>query len=278
MTEVLESSRDVRRSVSLKLDSPELASTYEEVSVRQFNHGKILIATLQLKPGERVLDIGCGTGRLGDYVADLVAPNGEVIGVDPLPLRIEIAAKKNPLFKASVGSAEDLSQFPDASFDAVYLNSVFHWVADKPTALREVLRVLKPGGRFAVNSADADRAHQSASLVRDAVLEEGLNQAAAASGFGTNYRVSARELSSLLTHAGFVDVQVKQHTFVDQVRDVDDLIAWSKSSSFGNFLSDLEPAQQTGVRARLADKLEARRGARGIELERYLVFANAKKP
>ena len=53
------------------LDSAELAATYDLVSVRQFNHGKILIAELGLKSGERVLDIGCGTGRLGAYVADL---------------------------------------------------------------------------------------------------------------------------------------------------------------------------------------------------------------
>jgi len=266
------------RPVSLSLDSPELASTYEEVSVRQFNHGKVLIAELGVSSGERVLDIGCGTGRLGDYVANLVAPSGEVIGIDPLPLRIDIAARKNPLFKASVGRAEDLSQFADASFDVVYLNSVFHWVSDKPRSLKEIFRVLKPGGRVGVNSADQERAHQSAALVRAVVLEEGLNDAAAASAFGTNHRVSGSELGSLLGDAGFQDVKVEPHTFVDHVRDVDDLIAWSTSSSFGNFLSDLSDAERTRVRARLADKLEERRGPEGIVLERYLVFATAKKP
>jgi len=266
------------RNVSLSLDSPELASTYEQVSVRQFNHGKVLIASLRIQPGERVLDIGCGTGRLGDYVANIVAPGGQVVGVDPLPLRIDIAAKKNPLFKAQVGRAEDLTAFADASFDVVYLNSVFHWVPDKPKALREVLRVLKPGGRFGVNSADEDRPHQSASLVREAVREEGLTESAAASGFGTNYRVSKNELASLLKESGFVDAKLDAHTFVDDVRDVDDLIAWSTSSSFGNFLSDLDEPERARVRTRLAQKLDALRGPKGIQLERYLVFATARKP
>ena len=267
-----------QRPISLNLDSPELAATYDEVSVRQFNHGKILIAELALKPGERVLDIGCGTGRLGAYVADQVAPNGEVLGVDPLPLRIELAAAKNARFKASVGRAEDLSAFADASFDAAYANSVFHWVADKPKALREALRVLKKGGRFGVNSANADQLHQSATLVRDAVLEEGLHKADAASGLGINYRVNAAELERLLQEAGFADVRVTPHTFVDNVSGVDDLFAWSKSSSFGNFLSDLEPAQLAGVRERLSRKLEALRTPSGIKLERHLVFATARKP
>jgi arsenite methyltransferase len=195
-----------------------------------------------------------------------------------LPLRIELAARKNTRFKASVGRAEDLSAFADASFDAAYANSVFHWVADKPQALREAWRVLKPGGRFAVNSANADRLHQSAALVREAVLEEGLEQVDAADAGGTNYRVNAAQLERLLTTAGFEDVRVTPHTFVDEVRDAQDLFAWSKSSSFGNFLSDLEPAQLARVRERLSRKLEALRTPSGILLERYLVFATARRP
>jgi len=267
-----------RPNVSLELDSPELASTYDVVSVRQYDHGKILIEALAPKGGERVLDIGCGTGRLGEYVAGLVGPRGEVVGIDPLPLRIELAARKNPRFKAQVGRAEDLSAFGDATFDVLYANSVFHWVADKPKALKEALRVLKPGGRIGVNSADRDRAHQSAGLVREAVLEEGLSDVAAASGFGTNFRVTGPELKSLLAQAGFEATVVTPHTFVDELTGVDDLITWSTSSSFGNFLSDLDAGQRARVRDRLARKLEAHRTSGGLRLERYLVFATGRKP
>jgi len=264
--------------VSLDLDSPELATTYDLVSTRQFNHGKVLIEALHPARGERVLDVGCGTGRLGDHVASLVAPDGEVVGVDPLPLRVELAARKNPRFKALVGRAEDLSGFADGSFDVVYANSVFHWVADKHKALREVLRVLKPGGRIGVNSADGERPHQSAHLVREAVLEEGLSDVAAANGFGTNFRVTGPELERLLRDAGFEAILVSPHTFVDELAGVDDLIAWSTSSSFGNFLSDLNGEQRGRVRDRLAGKLETRRTKDGLRLERYLVFATARKP
>ncbi|MDB4972203.1 MAG: Ubiquinone/menaquinone biosynthesis C-methyltransferase UbiE [Myxococcaceae bacterium] len=266
------------RSVSLELDSPELAATYDRVSTRQFDHGKVLIAALAAKPGSKVLDVGCGTGRLGDYVANLLGPDSQVHGVDPLPLRIEIAARKNRRFSATVGRAEDLSQFAEAEFDALYANSVLHWVEDKPRALREFFRVLKPGGRIALNSADAERAHQSATLVREAVLEEGLNEAAAASGFGTNHRITRAQLGTLLHAAGFIEVEVEPQRFVDEVSDVDDLIAWSTSSSFGNFLSDLDAAQRARVRARLAHKLEALRSGAALKLERYLVFATATKP
>ena len=265
-------------NVSLGLDSEELASTYERVGTRQFEHGKVLIAALAPKRGERVLDIGCGTGRLGDYVASLVVPGGKVTGIDPLPLRIDIAARKNPAFEASVGRAEDLSPFADRSFDVAYMNSVFHWVEDKARALAEVRRVLKAGGRFGVNSADAERPHQSAALVREAALEEGLSHTKVANALGTNYRVGKDTLGQLLQAAGFGDIAVDRHTFVDTLTGVDDLFAWSQSSSFGNFLSDLTPGERERVRARLATKLEAFRKPEGIQLERYLVFARALSP
>lgn len=261
--------------ISLELDSLELAYSYERLGRRQFNHGKLLIESLHVKPGERVLDIGCGTGLLAAHVAGLVAPDGEVIGVDPLPFRVEIAVPKHPLFRARVGRAEDLSSFADASFDVVYLNSVLHWLRDKASALREAARVLKPGGRIGVNSADADHAHQSGVLVRECLLEEGLSDAALASAHGNRYRVNARELSELLRAAGFSAVQVRAHTFVDQISGADEVFAWSRSSSFGNFLSKLTSAELEAVRHRLAHKLEKLRTDTGIQLERYLVFATA---
>jgi len=278
MTIPVTAPRHHSRAVSLDLDSPELAATYDKVSVRQFNHGKVLVGSLRVKPGERVLDVGCGTGRLGEYVAGLVAPHGEVVGLDPLPLRIELAARKSSRFSARVGRAEDLSALEDQSFDVAYLNSVFHWVEDKPRALREVLRVLKRGGRVGVNSADADRSHQGAALVREAVLEEGLTHSASVSAPASHYRVNAQQLLRLLADAGFCDVQVNAHTFVDDVAGADDLFAWSSSSSFGNFLSDLSTQERSRVRERLARKLEALRSPdHGIRLERYLVFATARK-
>jgi len=268
---------ETRPQISLELDSRELALTYDLVSDRQFEHGKVLVAALRLKPGERVLDVGCGTGRLGAYVAEQVAPHGQVYALDPLPLRVELATGRHEGLYASVGRGEDLSAFASDSFDAAYLNSVLHWIDDKALALAEVARVLRPGGRLAVNSADADRPHQSGQLIREALRELGMHAAARLSALGTRYRVNARALSRLLRDAGFVNSQVQAHTFVDAIRDVDDVFAWSQSSSFGNFLSALSVAERARVRDHLARKLERMRDHGQVELERYLVFASAQK-
>ncbi|PWB83446.1 MAG: methyltransferase [Methylocystaceae bacterium] len=267
-----------RPSISHSQDTPELAATYEEKSGYQFEHGKVLIAALGLKRGDAVLDIGSGTGRLAGHVAEIVGPRGKVVGIDPLPLRVEIANAKNIAnFEAHVGRAEDLSQFADESFDAVYLNSVFHWVEDKPRALAEIKRALKPAGRLGLNSADPKKRHESAVLSREALEDLGVDSAHGVAA--PILAVDPDELRALLAAAGFGEIEAVEHVFVDLHEDVDGLIAWSNSSSFGNnAIVRLSDEDRARWRAAFAEKLEAKRTPDGYRLERYLTFATATKP
>src|SRR3974390_3377552 len=81
-------------AISWGRDSPELAAAYDEVGIRQFEQGKLLISSLNIAKGESVLDIGAGTGRLAAYVAGIVGPFGRTVAIDPLPPRIAIAKTK----------------------------------------------------------------------------------------------------------------------------------------------------------------------------------------
>jgi arsenite methyltransferase len=256
-------------------DTPQLAATYEKVSVhQQFEDGKQLIAAVGISGGEHVLDIGAGTGRLAAYVEQIVGPSGWVVAIDPLPLRIEIAqSRATSNFQARVGRAEDLSEFADASFHVVYLNSVFHWVEDKRRALDEIFRVLKADGRLGLTCQDADHPHEALHFLQCAMTEDGVERALYAPG------LSGHELEALVTGAGFVGYKRELRTFVSFYRDADALLGSISSSSFGNSLVNVSRAGRARIRDALDRLLEPRRMAhKGIRLKRYVAFATGRKP
>ncbi|HEY4159587.1 MAG TPA: methyltransferase domain-containing protein, partial [Polyangiaceae bacterium] len=78
-------------TTSFEHDSRNLAQTYDRVSDLQLEGGKRLVERLGLQEGARVLDVGCGTGRLTHWLAERVGTNGAVIGIDPLEERIQLA-------------------------------------------------------------------------------------------------------------------------------------------------------------------------------------------
>ena len=115
----------------------------------------MLADDLQLRPGDRVLDVGCGPGRLAVVFAERVGPTGSVDGIDAAVEMINRASsqarKRGSAASFQVAFAQDLP-FPDASFDAVACTLALHHVAedDQRTAVEEMYRVLKPTGRLLI--------------------------------------------------------------------------------------------------------------------------------
>ena len=116
---------------------------------------------LALDDGERLLDVGCGTGQLL-LMASETHPASQMVGVDPDPRALLIArrraARLGRQLEFVMAGGEQLP-FPDGSFDVVSSTLAFHHIPVelKPQALREIRRVLKEGGRFLL--ADFGRAH-----------------------------------------------------------------------------------------------------------------------
>jgi ubiquinone/menaquinone biosynthesis C-methylase UbiE len=112
----------------------------------------VLLEQATLRPGDRVLDVGCGTGTLAVLVKRLY-PSVDVVGLDPDARALERARRKAKRAGVSVtfdqGFADALG-YPDATFDRVFSSMMFHHLREetKDAALLEARRVLKPGGRL----------------------------------------------------------------------------------------------------------------------------------
>jgi trans-aconitate 2-methyltransferase len=108
-----------------------------------WEYGKGLIELLAPQAGERVLDVGCGTGQL---TAEIARAGAEVLGIDNSPAMIEQAHGNFPGLRFEV--ADVTGMLYRGEFDAVFSNAVLHWVREADAAVGAIARALKSGGRF----------------------------------------------------------------------------------------------------------------------------------
>jgi ubiquinone/menaquinone biosynthesis C-methylase UbiE len=157
-----------------------------------------LAAAAGIRPGDRVLDVGCGTGYFVHMLAEIVGPQGSVVGVDAAPEMVAYAASRsrsaaNVSFE--VGSAAALGM-PDATFDAVVSSLTMHHLAaaDQLPAVREMRRVLKLGGRLLIAEFQAPHGHGWRMLLGPTGLE------------GMAHAVP--HIEAQVAEAGFKEIQV----------------------------------------------------------------------
>jgi ubiquinone/menaquinone biosynthesis C-methylase UbiE len=128
-------------------DSP--ASIYETQLVQAIFEplARILIERARPKPGERLLDAACGTGIVARLVAPIVGPSGRTVGLDYDPIMIEMARRLAPEIEWRQGDLQNLP-FPDGFYDLVICQQGLQYRPDAGAGLRQIHRVLRPGGRM----------------------------------------------------------------------------------------------------------------------------------
>lgn len=118
-------------------------SLYDEKHSFVWQRGADLLPLLDPKPGERILDLGCGTGHLSDRIAQSGAI---VLGIDSSPQMIAQARECYPQLNFEVVDGEHLPYY--AEFDAVFSNAALHWMTQPERVIEGLWRSIKPGGRF----------------------------------------------------------------------------------------------------------------------------------
>jgi ubiquinone/menaquinone biosynthesis C-methylase UbiE len=179
----------------------------------------ILVEAGGIGRDQRVLDVACGTGIVARVVADRLAGTGQITGLDLDPSMIKVARRLRPDLDWQVGDATRMS-FPDASFDVVLSQAGLMFFPDPVRALREMHRVLRPGGRLAVQVWGASRGYE----VTAAVLEDVAGKEVAEIFRAPFSMARPSCVPGLLTKAGFDSPELKTHEEPARFASVEDFL------------------------------------------------------
>lgn len=174
------------------------AALYDGRFTFVWEYGGGLLDLLDPQPGERILDLGCGTGHLTRAIADHGA---EAVGVDLSAEMIEQARRHYPDLSFAVADATHLTT--DVPFDAVFSNAVLHWVSDPAAAIASIAAVLRVGGRLVAEFGGRGNVDTLVQATTDAIRAAGHDP-----GPNPWYFPSIGEYATLLEQHGLEPVQM----------------------------------------------------------------------
>lgn len=217
---------------------------------------RALVGAAALHEGDRVLDVGAGTGAVSRAAIDRLGSARAVVALDPSPSML-MAAGRGGVVHLACGALPDLP-FADASFDAVFSAFVLTHVDDADAAAREFRRVLRPGGRVALSAwgpSDDDYTRTWAAVVEEFADRAVLTEAAGRVLPGEPRFSRPDGLAGLLESAGFDAVRTGTRTF-NFALNLDQMVSSREVCATGRALRALlSDAEWGACRARVRDVL-----------------------
>ena len=222
---------------------------YDTISDMQLGWGRAVLERLELTGDERVLDAGCGTGKVTALIAERV-PRGHVIGIDGSPSMVEGArsrARPNTTFIVS-----DLLELQfDEPVDVVFSNATFHWIHDHDRLFRRLHDALRPGGRLEVQFGGKGNV---------AALEEAVDRVSGMPPFAEHlaevprpwHFPSAEATAAALEEAGFVEARC----WIDHMTESFDEARDLRACGVGHHLDLLPEALHDGFVDAVVDEME----------------------
>src|SRR5215204_6128812 len=205
--------------------------------------GAGVVELLAPRPGERIVDLGCGTGGLA---AQIAAAGAEVIGIDSSEAMIVRARDSYPALRFEVAKGEDFAI--EGPVDAVFSSAALHWMSPPEAVAASVARALRPGGRFVAEMGGKGNIATIIDAIYQALDDEGIPRERVRNPW---YFPSIGEYASLLERAGF---EVALVQLFDRPTPLDDcpngIADWLRM--FGsNFLAAVPPSRRTHFQERV---------------------------
>jgi SAM-dependent methyltransferase len=244
-----------------------------------------LLEAAELQPGQRVLELACGAGRVGLQAASRVGPDGSVLCSDFSQAMVDAVAERvERLGLPNVGTrlldAQQL-ELPDDDFDRILCRFGYMLMADPQKALRESARVLRPGGRLALAVWGAAEKNPWLSLIIDALIDQ-LNAPPLEPGTPGPFSLCDRDrLRALVEGAGLVDVEIEA---IETEQAYASLDGWWEeilevSGPLAAMLKAMPDGDREAIRARAMADGERFVGDDGsVAFPAAIVGARARKP
>ncbi|MBZ0294607.1 MAG: class I SAM-dependent methyltransferase [Anaerolineae bacterium] len=207
--------------------------------------GEDMVTILAPQVGERILDVGCGTGHLTAKINSLGA---DTLGVDHAASMVEQARHNYPHLSFEVANGETM-RF-DQPFDAVFSNAALHWMKNAPAVVESIWHALKPGGRMVIEMGGKTNVQ---------IIWTGLCDALVAAGYPRPtdspwYFPSIGEYAGLLENQGFQVGYALHFKRPTPFEGEDGMRNWMAMFT-NNILCDLSPAEQDAIISDVEDRL-----------------------
>jgi trans-aconitate methyltransferase len=207
------------------------STLYDSRHAFVWKHGDALLELLSPKAGERILDLGCGTGHLTARIAESGA---EVLGIDASATMIEQARRAYPCLTFRLADARTF--VADRPFDAVFSNAVLHWIREPELVTERVAANLRAGGRFVAEFGGRGNVHAIVTALKHACATVGVAFAM------PWYYPTIGEYATLLERAGLETVYAVLFDRPTPLEGQEGMRSWLKM--FGNvILNEVPPAR-----------------------------------
>jgi trans-aconitate 2-methyltransferase len=214
-------------------------SLYDKKHDFVFKYGEYLVQMLTPQEGERILDVGCGTG----YLTNLIAASGALVtGMDNSIEMIAKARNEYPHLPFRLASVTDFNF--NEPFDALFSNAVLHWVTDKEQAIKSMYNNLKPGGRLVLEMGGKGNVETIIQALKKALINHGHPQQATRELW---YFPSLSEYTGLLEKQGFRVTYAAHYNRETELKDTQHGIKDWVHMFGGAFLEGIEPVAKEKI-------------------------------